>query len=330
MKKNALGRVHIMKLFTKLALVSAVAISSNAMAMQAMDDAALSATTGQDGISIGIGIAKIDIAKVHVFDGDGLSATATLADGDPTATPTPIAGTAITGGTAGAGAITINNVSLSANSASLLASHNFADITIDTDAGASGTSPFLNIGAAVSGLNISLGKIEVNNATGSAGAYVAGTSSAEILSGLSLKTGKMAANIQLGNTPQGAMIKLAGKMAGGLEINQLALKDASPGNGGYVAIGGIKLNDTGSADLSMDADIAVKPTGLAITAMKGSTDIYVKSVVLGGGTGTTTGFGGTGAGSASIGDIAVKGLVVQHATGPTTLGAGAVITISGH
>ena len=61
-----------MKLFTKLALVSAVAVSSNAMAMQAMDDAALSATTGQDGISLGIGISKVDIAKVHVFDGDGL------------------------------------------------------------------------------------------------------------------------------------------------------------------------------------------------------------------------------------------------------------------
>ena len=69
MKKNALGRVQIMKLFTKLALVSAVAMSSNAMAMQAMDDAALSATTGQDGISIGIDASKVEIAKLHVFDG---------------------------------------------------------------------------------------------------------------------------------------------------------------------------------------------------------------------------------------------------------------------
>lgn len=51
-----------MKLFTKLALVSAVAMSSNAMAMQAMDDAALSATTGQDGISIGIDADKIESA----------------------------------------------------------------------------------------------------------------------------------------------------------------------------------------------------------------------------------------------------------------------------
>lgn len=56
-----------MKLFTKLALVSAVAVSSNAMAMQAMDDAALSSTTGQDGISIGIGISKVDIKKSSYF-----------------------------------------------------------------------------------------------------------------------------------------------------------------------------------------------------------------------------------------------------------------------
>ena len=53
MKKNALGRVQ-MKLFTKLALVSSIAVSANAMAMQAMDDASLSSTTGQDGINIGM------------------------------------------------------------------------------------------------------------------------------------------------------------------------------------------------------------------------------------------------------------------------------------
>lgn len=326
-----------MKLFTKLALVSAVAISSNAMAMQAMDDAALSATTGQDGISIGIGISRIAIDKVHVFDGDGLSTTATLADGTAAAGGNPaVAGTAIVGGTGKAGAITVNNISLTANATSLLDSHNFADVTIDTDSGASGTSPFLNIGAAVSGLNISLGKIEVNDATKdtTTGLYTAGTNSAEILSGLSLKTGKMAANIQLGNTPQGAMIKLAGKMIGGLEINDLALKDASAAGGGYISIGGIKIKDSVGSDLAMDADIAVKSTGLAITAMKSSTDIYIKSVVLGGGTGFVPKSGstpatlGTGAGSASIGDIAISGMKVFNGAAGTT--PGAVITISGH
>lgn len=52
-----------MKIITKLALVSSMAISANAMAMQAMDDASLSAATGQDGLNIGIGISKIEIGK---------------------------------------------------------------------------------------------------------------------------------------------------------------------------------------------------------------------------------------------------------------------------
>ena len=309
-----------MKLFTKLALVSAVAVSSNAMAMQAMDDAALSSTTGQDGISIGIGISKVDIAKVHVFDGDGLAAAGA-------------AGQAGFGGTATVGAITLNNVVLTANTASLLDSHNLADLSIDTDSGAG--KPFLNVAAAVSGLNIDLGKIEVNDATGSAGAYKVGGNSAEILSGLSLKTGKMTANVQLGNTPQGAMIKLAGSMIGGLEIKDLAIKDASTGGGGYIVLGGIKLNDTGSADLSLDGDVAVTPQGLAITAMKAKdgTDIYITKVQLGGGvgyvpkSGTTLATPGTGVGTGSIGDVAISGMKVFNGTAGA---AGAVITISGH
>lgn len=319
MKKNALGRVQ-MKLFTKVALVSAVAISSNAMAMQAMDDAALSATTGQDGISIGIDIDTVNISKLHVFDGDGLAAAGT-------------AGQAGYGGTGAVGAITVNNVVVQKN-ANALASGNLADLKIDTDAG--GGSPFLNVAAAVSGLDIDLGKIEVNDATGTAGAYKVGngatpvvTASAEILSGLSLSTGSITANIQLGNTPQGAMIKLNGSMVGGLAINDLAIKDAA--NGGYISLGGIKVNDTGSGNLALDADVAIKPEGLAITALKSSTDIYIKKVVLGGGSGFVPKSGaiaavpGTGIGSGSIGDVAISGLTVTNSAG-----AGAVIKISGH
>lgn len=64
-----------MKTFTKLALVSSMALSANAFAMQAMDDSALSATTGQDGLSIGIGISKIEIEKLFIHDNDGLNGT---------------------------------------------------------------------------------------------------------------------------------------------------------------------------------------------------------------------------------------------------------------
>ncbi len=318
-----------MKLFSKIALVSAMAVSANAMAMQAMNDADLSATTGQDGISIGIGISQVNIDKVHVFDGDGLAAAGT-------------AGQAGFGGTGKVGAITLNNVVLAAphmadgttlDPSRMLATGNLADLKIDTDGGAG--SPFLNVAAAVSGLDITLGKIQVDNAKGTAGAYTTDTGSAEILSGLSLKTGKMTANIQLGNTPQGAMIKLAGAMVGGLQINDLAIKDASTGGGGYIVLGGIKLNDTGSADLSLDADVAVTPQGLAITAMKNAagTDIYITKVQLGGGTGFTPKSGavaavaGTGVGSGSIGDVAISGMKVFNGAAGAP---GAVITISGH
>ena len=276
----------------------------------------------------GLVFLKWILKKVHIFDGDGLAA-GSLTAGQPGF-----------GGTGTVGAITLNDVVLTAPHTSagaldttrMLASGNLADLAIDTDSGAGG-KPFLNVAASVSGLDISLGKIEVNDASGTSGAYVAGTASAEILSGLSLKTGKMTANVQLGNTPQGAMIKLAGKMVGGLEIKDLAIKDASTGGQGYIALGSIKLSDTGNAagDLALDADVAVKPEGLAITAMKSATgtDIYIKQVVLGGGAGYAGGalptYSPTVAGTGSIGDVAISGMKVYNANG-----LGAVITIAGH
>ncbi len=286
-----------MKLFTKLALVSSLAISANAMAMQQMDDAALSATTGQDGISIGIGLTEIGIDRISVYDGDGLAADKTGL-----------------GGTASAGAININDVKLSTNSA--LASGNFADITIDTDGGAG--KAFLNIGAAIAGLDIELGQINVSaakKAEEEAGGFYSVTDDTEavILNGLSLSTGQMTANIQLGNTPQGAMIKLNGSMVGGLEINNLSLHDASAAGGGDIVLGKIKINDTGSANMDLNVDVAVTTKGLEVTALKNKTDIYVQSIQLGS------------KDAKSIGDVQISGLKMMNGTN-----AGAKITITGH
>lgn len=295
-----------MKLFAKLALVSAVAISANAMAMEKMDDSALSATTGQDGISIGIGISAVSIDHLYVHDGDGLATTATI----------PGTTTAIVGGTGAAGSIDVQGVTLTPNTASLLASHNLADITIDTDG--NGGKPFLNIAAAVSGLNINIGKINVTDATkdGTTGFYTAGSNSATILNGLSLTTGTTQANVQLGNTPQGAMIKLDGTMTGGLTISNLSLHDASSAGGGDIVLGKIHLNDTGSADMAVNADVAVTTSGLQVTALKSSTDMYIQSVKLGSST------------AASIGDVQISGLKVFNGAAGTN--PGAVITITGH
>ncbi len=104
-----------MKMFTKLVLVSSMAISANAMAMQSMDDAALSAATGQDGINIGIALDStgISIDKLYLHDNDGLQTS-----------------TGITGATGVAGAIAIDGITITQTGTG-----NLLDLVIDTDAG---------------------------------------------------------------------------------------------------------------------------------------------------------------------------------------------------
>ena len=353
-----------MKMFTKLALVSSMAISANAMAMQSMDDAALSAATGQDGINIGIGISKIEIAKVLIHDNDGLNYANSSWSG-----AAPTAGQAGFGGTGNDGAIVIkgngisgnvnqtNGIVISANAAALLPSHNLADIVIDTDAGSgTGNTAFLNVAAKVSGLNIAIGEIGVSasNAVGTTvrrGAKDTGVGSNynKILSGLTIKTGQMTANVQLGAAPQGAMIKLNTTMTGGLEILNLGIYDASSigQNVGYTAgadsilgtiddvavnstlageirIDSIKVADANGANLTVNADVSVVGESAAganngylkISAMNTASDMYVKGVHLGSAT------------AGSIGDIEVQGLNVYNGAAGTT--PGAIIKISGH
>lgn len=350
-----------MKKFTKLALVSSLAISANAMAMQAMDDATLGATTGQSGINIGIGLSKIEIAKLFIHDTNGLAALGPVVTNTPNSGDTRAAakGDAGFGGTSTAGAISIkgngvigdvnkdHGVVITANTNSLLTSHNLADLVIDSDAGVGGDdSAFINIGAKVSGLNIAIGEIGVtaSNAAPAAGANTIrrGGNDANynaILSGLTLKTGKMDANIQVGASPQGAMIMLDTTMIGGLEITNLGILDNSTklGNGtgdsatnraaGEIHIGSIKVASANSTDLAVDAKVSVygktdTSNGylqiLAGTKNTTGTDIYVSGVKLGS------------SAAASIGDIEVQGLQTYYMNSPTTMAKGSVITVSGH
>lgn len=330
-----------MKMFTKLALVSSMAISANAMAMQSMDDAALSAATGQDGINIGIGISKIEIEKVLIHDNDGLG-----------------------GAAANAGAIVIQGNGLAASATNLnstngivitapmlnattvdntraLASHNLADLTIDTDAGTGTNGAFLNVAAAVSGLDIYIGEIGVS-ASNAAGSTVRRGNDAnnynKILSGLTIKTGVMNANIQLGAAPQGAMIVLNTTMQGGLEIKDLGIVDSSTKTGaadgtagnraaGQIYLDSIRVSDANANNLTVNAAVSVVGkedtnngylrivTGSGATTPK--TDMYIKGVHLGSQT------------AASIGDVEVQGMQTYYFNGTTNV-PGSVITISGH
>ncbi|MCH7384214.1 DUF6160 family protein [Acinetobacter dispersus] len=335
-----------MKMFTKLALVSSMAISANAMAMQSMDDAALSAATGQDGINIGIGISKVEIEKVLIHDNDGLAVGP--AGGTATAGAIVISGNGIAGDVN-----ETQGVVISANTAQLLPTLNLADLVIDTDAGTGTNGAFLNVAANVSGLNINIGKISVaKSGTASATSVrrgaVTGSENA-ILSGLSLTTGKMTANVQLGAAPQGAMIKLNTSMIGGLEIKNLGILDNSTALGtkdgssaanraaGEIHIDSIKVADATGQNLTVDADISVVGKSGATNATAGylqivggktAQDIYINGVYLGsknGGSATTRG-------TNAIGDVEVQGLQTYYNPTHTAGGdiKGAAITISGH
>ena len=329
-----------MKNLTKLVLVSSMAISANAMAMQAMDDAALSAATGQDGLNIGIGISKVEIEKLFIHDNDGFTNSAL--GGTSTAGAIVIKGNGKTGD-----ANETNGIVIGANyddaGAYLLASRNLADLTIDSDAGTTGTGgAFLNIGAQVSGLDIKIGEIGV---TGSGALPTAASTDIRrggddanynaILSGLSLKTGPMSANIQLGAAPQGAMVKLNAQMIGGLEITNLGILDNSTKQGtgdgtagnraaGQIFVESIKVADANSKDLTLNQAISVvgaegASTGyLRIISSSGPVDNYVKGVHLGS------------QGAASIGDVEVQGLQTYYSPSMGVYNQGAVITISGH
>lgn len=335
-----------MKKFTKLALVSSIAFSANAMAMQAMDDAALSSTTGQDGLSIGLGISKVTVDKLFVHDNDGLSNTAL--GGTSTAGAIVIQGTT---DAAKAKEITLTDgskissadfgVFVGANykdgGAYLLNTHNLADLVIDTDAGtAAKGGAFINVAAQVSGLEIHIGEIGVT-ASGTQGTATSairrgGDSSNynAILSGLGIKTGIMSANVQLGAAPQGAMIKLNSVMQGGLEITDLGILDSSTkgvtGVAGEILIDSIKVANTDSKDLDLKSAISVygasANTGNGFLRIvnddaKGI-DTYVKGVHLGS------------AAAASIGDIEVQGLRTYYSPAQGQFVPGSVITVSGH
>ena len=329
-----------MKMFTKLALVSSMAISANAMAMQSMDDAALSAATGQDGINIGIGISKIEIEKVLIHDNNGLT-NATLGG-------TSTAGAIVIKGN-GTGLTATNGVVITApmlnattvDNTRALASHNLADLTIDTDAGTGTNGAFLNVAAAVSGLDIYIGEIGVSGSNTAGSTVRRGNDTNNynaILSGLTIKTGVMNANIQLGAAPQGAMIVLNTTMQGGLEIKDLGIVDSSTKTGaadgtagnraaGQIYLDSIRVSDANANNLTVNAAVSVVGkedtnngylrivTGSGATTPK--TDMYIKGVHLGSQT------------AASIGDVEVQGMQTYYFNGTTNV-PGSVITISGH
>ncbi len=290
-----------MKLFTKLALVSAIAVSGSAMAMESLDDAALSTATGQDGIDLTIITSGITIDKLLIHDNDGLDSGVTTAGGAALG-GTGTAGDYTASETAGAqGAIVVNGITLGVSATAADSAFNgaLAKVSIDTDG--NGGDAFLNINAKTNGIDLHVDDISVaqsNAVSTMTGARRGAGAETAIIENLDVTVGASELNIQLGHAPQGAMIVANGTIEGGITIGNLDLVDAT--TTGKINIGGMKITSAGLDDLNVDTAIKVLPAaagvttgGLSITS-SGSQDIYINSIALGN--------------SHSIGSVEIQGM----------------------
>jgi hypothetical protein len=326
-----------MKLFIQAALVSAIALSGSAYAMQAMDDSALSSTTGQDGITVLIALpgGVLNIDQVAIFDGNGFAA----GTGYP--------------GAAEAGAIVLGKNGNAAGAAAGAAPTAGTGLSINTGGGSigliidasgggaagagTGTAPVLNINVKLPAtLNITTGDISVAGATLSAGTYkvdantTTGKGAVKILNSMTLQLGGATMNIQLGNPNQGAMIVAGGTITGGLGITNLGVVDNATLNAGTLNVAQFTLTSNGSANLALAATIDVtntagltaagftNPNGSAVTA--GGLVIGMGTLTAGGNYATGTYVAGSakydaymqgvtlGDAASTLGDVRVTGL----------------------
>jgi len=283
-----------MKTLTKLALVSAMAISSSAFALESLDDSTLSQTTGQDGITI-----KLDAqADGTIFGADNI----VVHDNDGVGT----AGYGIA--TPSAGAIVLGKKSDGTGTGFSIKGATGDAVVIKVDADANGTSPVLNVNIGLpTALTVNTGDIYVakSNGVGATGAQFA--NEAKILNNITVSLGGAQMNVQLGNAPQGAMIALGGSVAGGVNIANLELQDNSTGAGGVIHLGNINIKDKGAANLSLGTNIKATTDGLSIVRTAGDVDVRLTAVQL-----------GTANAAHQVGDIAILGMKVPN------------MTISGH
>lgn len=304
-----------MKTLTKLALVSAMAISANAMAaqLQSLSEEELSAQTGQDGISLVIaGDVEADVV-VH----DKLGYNSTAATGGPTPTRVSLGFTGAAGVAADSGAIVMDGFSLKDTGATK------KGITLHIDADANGTAPVLNVNVALPDeLTITTGNIYVAKSGGIAAATAAtqyvDTTKAKILDNVTIVLGGATMNVQLGNAPQGSFITLGGTVTGGVTLTNFSLNAPTLTAAQWTALAlptsltqnasvtdrgihtsTISIKSADSADLSLTGTkINIADQGLVISGTP-NIDVRLTDVKL-----------GSKANTAALGDIALLNLKV--------------------
>lgn len=216
--------------FKKLAIAAAVASAPmSALALEPMQDEALSAVTGRDGITIGLATDITAGLKIHDKDG-AVGAT----------------------GATGAGAIVIDGFGITRANAT-----DQITIDIDADGGAAAAAPFLNIEVGLpTGIQVALGTIGV----AASDRPTTWTTSNTVTGVVNLGTvtlGATTLNIQLGNEPQGNMISLDTTITGGVSLTGFSVTDA----GGTITGGSLSTDlsvvNTGGTDLTVTTGINI-------------------------------------------------------------------------
>lgn len=282
--------------FKKLALVTAIACAPAAtFAVEALDDADLAATSGQDGIEIDLNLNVTTNAIVH--DNDGIDASFATSYG-------------------AAGAIVITGMSIATNGVHVEIDAGDANGTADGTA----TAPVLNVNVELTNsITLNTGSIGVANSnrddTGNPWGY---NNNTVLVNNSTLTIGATDLNIQLGGAdtpltltaePQGNMIRFDASITSGLTISGMGINDIT--SGGTIGSSSMTLVDTGGSDLTVDLGIDVSTAGLVIDINQlgsgSGIDVQIVDQYLG----TTT--------AGTIGDVEIQGLNL----------AGTLVTISG-
>lgn len=259
--------------FKKIALVTAIACAPmSVFAVESMDDADLSATTGQDGIEIGLTLAVDTNVLIHDKDGIG-SVTGYSFDG----------------------AIVVENMAI--NAGGVL-------VTIDAgDSSDTTAAPVLNINVALANtFTVSTGTVGVANSNRDSGGLVewgAEGAISTIINNSDIIIGATALNIQLGAAePQGNMIAIDAVVTGGLTIANFGINDVN--SLGTLGATSMTILDNGGTDLTVDIGIDITAAGLVIdiNQLGSATGMDVRIV--------DQYLGSTSAGI--IGDVEVQGL----------------------
>lgn len=257
------------------------------MALEALDDQTLSTTTGQDGISVGITLPKVDIGQIALIDKDGIGSKILNQDYNQAASLT-LAGTA--------------NTPLSINFVGGNASPTINAI-VDLDGGSD--KAFANIGlgfgSQITGLKMSPFAVylaNTNATTGLGKSKDVFTTAGVLNSGVSkfveignasnnfeinfVQGNSPRVNIQLGNVPQSQMIKFSGAIqsicgtGSGCPIAVIS--------GDTSAKFDFQVKGSTAAGINLNGFYAgVEPTGLVFgnTGTSSKMDVALNNVMLG-------------------------------------------------